>query len=151
MQSAGTDLPAHEVAHTVQQAGGATSGPQYQLEVSQPHDAAEHEADRAADAMVGGHPASVGAAGAPIARQAAGDEKSKGPSPTTKDAAPKSTPSTNEQAAPDSTFTTVTSATITMHAQLSNNKVTALGDLVGAAKDDSAKEKKLPLVAELAA
>ncbi|MEZ4399061.1 MAG: DUF4157 domain-containing protein [Kofleriaceae bacterium] len=47
----GMHLLAHEVAHTVQQAGGAQRR-QHKLEVSAPQDAAEHEADRAADAMV---------------------------------------------------------------------------------------------------
>jgi hypothetical protein len=52
--AAGQHLLAHEVAHTVQQAGGAASGRQNKLEVSAPGDALEHEADRAADAMVTG-------------------------------------------------------------------------------------------------
>ncbi len=55
----GMHLLAHEVAHTVQQSGGAQRR-QHKLEVSTPHDAAEHEADRAADAMVRGEVASVG-------------------------------------------------------------------------------------------
>lgn len=55
---AGQHLLAHEVAHTVQQAGGAPST-QYKLEVSSPGDAAEAEADRAADAMVSGAPAAI--------------------------------------------------------------------------------------------
>lgn len=50
----GEHLLAHEVAHTVQQQGG-TPTRQNKLEVSSPHDAAEHEADRAATAMVSGH------------------------------------------------------------------------------------------------
>jgi len=50
---AGEHLLAHEVAHTVQQAGGAV-GAQCKLEVSEPGDALEIEADRAADAMVSG-------------------------------------------------------------------------------------------------
>lgn len=50
----GEHLLAHEVAHTVQQQGGSTKR-QHKLEVSTPHDAAEHEADCAADAMVSGH------------------------------------------------------------------------------------------------
>jgi uncharacterized protein DUF4157 len=49
----GEHLLAHEVAHTVQQRGG-TPVRQHKLEVSTPHDAFEHEADRAADAMVRG-------------------------------------------------------------------------------------------------
>src|ERR1051325_11499117 len=50
---AGEHLLAHEVAHTVQQRGGAlhSGGRQYKLEVSSPGDYLEHEADRAADAM----------------------------------------------------------------------------------------------------
>lgn len=49
----GIHLLAHEVAHTQQQAGG-TPTRQHKLEVSSPGDAAEHEADRAADAMIAG-------------------------------------------------------------------------------------------------
>src|SRR5262249_6731796 len=56
---AGKHLLAHEVAHTVQQAGGARGGPQYKLEMSSPGDAHEVEADRAADAMVVGAAAIV--------------------------------------------------------------------------------------------
>ncbi|MBL9020395.1 MAG: DUF4157 domain-containing protein [Myxococcales bacterium] len=55
----GQHLIAHEVAHTVQQAGGA-SRMQFKLEVSSSGDAHEREADRAADSMVAGTPASVG-------------------------------------------------------------------------------------------
>jgi hypothetical protein len=54
----GMHLLAHEVAHTVQQQGGAATR-QHKLEVSTPHDAAEVEADRAADAMVTGAPAGL--------------------------------------------------------------------------------------------
>jgi hypothetical protein len=54
----GLHLLAHEVAHTVQQAGG-TPTTQHKLEVSTAGDAAEVEADRAADAMVTGAPAHV--------------------------------------------------------------------------------------------
>lgn len=54
----GALLLAHEVAHTVQQQG-ASGGPQYKLELSQPGDACEVEADRAASAMVDGMPAAV--------------------------------------------------------------------------------------------
>jgi len=57
----GEHLLAHEVAHTVQQSKGS-SGPQYQLEVSQPGNRAEAEADAAAEAMVAGRPTSVSAA-----------------------------------------------------------------------------------------
>jgi hypothetical protein len=54
----GMHLLAHEVAHTVQQSGGAQRM-QAKLEVSTPGDAAEVEADRAADAMVSGQQALV--------------------------------------------------------------------------------------------
>ncbi len=54
----GVHLLAHEVAHTVQQQGTAPIR-QNKLEVSTPQDGAEVEADRAADAMVSGAPASV--------------------------------------------------------------------------------------------
>jgi hypothetical protein len=64
---AGEHLIAHEVAHTVQQQGAAPAR-QNKLEVSSPHDAAEHDADRAADAMVTGAPARVSIAGG-VARQ----------------------------------------------------------------------------------
>ncbi|HET9992027.1 MAG TPA: DUF4157 domain-containing protein, partial [Kofleriaceae bacterium] len=56
--SGGQHLLAHEVAHTVQQNGGSPRR-QNKLEVSSPHDAAEHEADHAADAMISGRTASV--------------------------------------------------------------------------------------------
>lgn len=49
----GAHLLAHEVAHTVQQQGGA-AGPQTKLEVSEPGDAAEVAADRFADHIVHG-------------------------------------------------------------------------------------------------
>ena len=55
----GQHLLAHEVAHTVQQAGGAASARQAKMEVSQPGDALEVEADHAADAMVAGERAEV--------------------------------------------------------------------------------------------
>lgn len=54
----GEHLLAHEVAHTVQQRGG-TPTRQNKLEVSTPFDAAEHEADRAANAMVSGTSATI--------------------------------------------------------------------------------------------
>jgi outer membrane protein OmpA-like peptidoglycan-associated protein len=57
----GAWLLAHEVAHTVQQRGAA-AGPQAKLEVSEPGDAMEHEADAAANAMMHGQPATVTAA-----------------------------------------------------------------------------------------
>jgi hypothetical protein len=56
--SSGQHLLAHEVAHTVQQTGALQKKP----EVSQPGDAHEHEADRAADAMVAGRAFTVGRA-----------------------------------------------------------------------------------------
>jgi hypothetical protein len=49
----GDRLIAHELVHTVQQGPEAVS-PQYKLEVSEPGDAAELEADRIADAVVAG-------------------------------------------------------------------------------------------------
>src|SRR5262249_23619976 len=56
----GQHLVAHEVAHTVQQRGASTGGgAQFKLEVSTPGDSYEHEADRAADAMVAGQAATV--------------------------------------------------------------------------------------------
>ena len=58
----GEHLLAHEVAHTVQQGGGAQRM-QFKLAVSSPGDAMEHEADRAADAMVSGAHAAVTSAG----------------------------------------------------------------------------------------
>jgi hypothetical protein len=54
----GLHLLAHEVAHTVQQSGGAQRM-QAKLEVSTPGDAAEVEADRAADAMIAGLAATI--------------------------------------------------------------------------------------------
>jgi Domain of unknown function (DUF4157) len=66
----GIHLLAHEVAHTVQQ-GGGTPTPQYKLEVSSPGDAAEVEADRVADAMMTGAPATIGQAAPQVAREAA--------------------------------------------------------------------------------
>ncbi|HTJ41955.1 MAG TPA: DUF4157 domain-containing protein [Kofleriaceae bacterium] len=54
----GAFLLAHEVAHTVQQRG-ATAAPQCKLEVSEPGDASELEADGAAVAMMSGLPARV--------------------------------------------------------------------------------------------
>ncbi|MEO8705812.1 MAG: DUF4157 domain-containing protein [Kofleriaceae bacterium] len=66
--TSGQQLLAHEVAHTVQQRGGSTAR-QHKLEVSGPQDAAEHEADRAAEAMVAGAPFEVGGAGEGVARK----------------------------------------------------------------------------------
>jgi hypothetical protein len=65
----GSHLLAHEVAHTVQQ-GSRSGGPQTKLEVSQPGDAFEVEADRAADAMMRGAPATVSRSATGIARAA---------------------------------------------------------------------------------
>jgi hypothetical protein len=67
----GAHLLAHEVAHTVQQSGGAPPTPMFKLEVSTPGDAHELEADRAADAMVSGHSFAVGGSGHGIAREEA--------------------------------------------------------------------------------
>src|SRR5262249_38608442 len=64
----GSRLLAHEVAHTVQQGGGG--GLQAKLEGSAPGDALEVEADRAADAMVSGTPATVSRGATGIARAA---------------------------------------------------------------------------------
>ncbi len=64
----GVHLLAHEVAHTVQQAGAAPTM-QHKLEVSTPGDAAEVEADRAADAMVAGARVAVSQASGGAARQ----------------------------------------------------------------------------------
>lgn len=66
----GLHLLAHEVAHTVQQTSPGQR--QNKLEVSTPHDAAEHEADRAADAMVIGKAAQV-SLGAHVQRMVARD------------------------------------------------------------------------------
>lgn len=65
----GSHLLAHEVAHTVQQGSGG-GAPQTKLEVSQPGDAFEVEADRAADAMLRGAPATVSRGATGIARAA---------------------------------------------------------------------------------
>jgi len=78
----GQHLLAHEVAHTVQQRGGSAPMHQAKLAVSQPGDGFEVEADRAADAMVRGAPASVGGTGLVLARKAndkpAGESKPAG-------------------------------------------------------------------------
>lgn len=52
----GQRLIAHEVAHTVQQQG-VTAAPQAKMEVSEPGDAHEREADAFADSVVSGGPA----------------------------------------------------------------------------------------------
>lgn len=69
----GLHLLAHEVAHTVQQAGVRPVG-QAKLEVSNPDEPLEHDADRAAAAMVQGQPyrvaGHVGGGRPLVARQA---------------------------------------------------------------------------------
>lgn len=65
--AAGEHLIAHEVAHTVQQRGGAAHT-QHKLEVTGPGDACEVEADAAADAMVVGRGFALGGHGSAIAR-----------------------------------------------------------------------------------
>lgn len=64
----GQHLLAHEVAHTVQQRGGAAHR-QHKLTVSQASDPFEVEADRAADAMVRGTPVSLSGASIGLARK----------------------------------------------------------------------------------
>ncbi len=66
--SSGDQLIAHEVAHTVQQGDSVGGGAQFALEVSQPGDAFETEADRAAASMVAGQPAEVSRGSAGVAR-----------------------------------------------------------------------------------
>jgi hypothetical protein len=61
----GRRLLAHELAHVAQQGGASPPGV---LRVGDPHDPAEHEADRAADAVMSGHSASP-APGAPAIRR----------------------------------------------------------------------------------
>jgi hypothetical protein len=71
---AGQFLLAHEVAHTVQQAG-ATPSRQNKLEVSTPQDGAELEADRAAEAMVRGQQASIASGAGAMSRKILRDEE----------------------------------------------------------------------------
>ncbi|MBL9040929.1 MAG: DUF4157 domain-containing protein [Myxococcales bacterium] len=73
--SAGEMLLAHEVAHTVQQGTSSSSAVQAKS-MTEPGDACEREADTAAEAMVAGQPAIVGAGqtGAKIARKTKGEE-----------------------------------------------------------------------------
>lgn len=66
----GERLLAHEVAHTVQQQGG-TAPPQFKLAISSPGSPLEDEADRAADAMIEGEPATVSSYAPTIARSPA--------------------------------------------------------------------------------
>ena len=70
-RSEGIHLLAHEVAHTVQNRGGAPAL-STKLEVSNPADPAEIEAERAADAMVAGSSPDLGRAPSAIHRD---DEK----------------------------------------------------------------------------
>lgn len=72
---AGKHLLAHEVAHTVQQ-GSGSAATQCKDEVSQPGDALEGEADRAADAMVRGEPAAVSRGAARLIQRQVSDEAS---------------------------------------------------------------------------
>ncbi|MBK9032983.1 MAG: DUF4157 domain-containing protein [Myxococcales bacterium] len=86
----GMHLLAHEVAHTVQQSSG-TPRRQHKLEVTAPGDVAEVEADRAADAMVIGAPASIGSmqgVGRVIARAADPAAPATGAAPAADGAAP---------------------------------------------------------------
>jgi hypothetical protein len=78
--AAGQHLLAHEVAHTVQQAGSSPRR-QDKLAVSSPADAAEREADAAADAMVAGAAFALGSAAPAIARkdEAKDDKKEEKP------------------------------------------------------------------------
>jgi len=63
----GLHLLAHEVAHTVQQQGGASTR-QHKLAVSSVGDRAEVEADAAADAMIARQPFAIGSGGGSVAR-----------------------------------------------------------------------------------
>jgi Domain of unknown function (DUF4157) len=80
---AGQQLLAHEVAHTVQQRGGAPHR-QHKLEVSTPGDAAELEADRAAEAMTRGSPVELGGVmGSQLIQRQVGDAlATPGPAPS---------------------------------------------------------------------
>ena len=71
----GQHLLAHEVAHTVQQSGGAARKMQHALEVSTPADSEELEADRAADAMVAGQFAPLASGGDTRLARAADPER----------------------------------------------------------------------------
>lgn len=70
----GLHLLAHEVAHTEQQAGSAPSVHE-KLEISQPGDAHEVEADRAAEAMIAGGPASVSRVAGPALARSPGESE----------------------------------------------------------------------------
>jgi hypothetical protein len=82
----GQHLLAHEVAHTVQQkgGGGAGAGVQEKLEVSEPGDPLEHEADEAASRMVAGEKASVTSLGGGVARKVMRAPKEDWTAPTLK-------------------------------------------------------------------
>jgi len=80
----GQHLLAHEVAHTVQQRGGSPTR-QNKLEVSSPGDAFEHEADRAANAMVSGATVTIAGASIGLARTTKEGEKEKKKYPSWKD------------------------------------------------------------------
>lgn len=90
--SDGQHLLAHEVAHTVQQSGGSATR-QNKLQVSAPHDAAEHEADRAADAMTSGQSFQIGG-GAPVAAR----KVYRDADPDATQAPPEASPEMKEQA-----------------------------------------------------
>lgn len=89
--TAGQHLIAHEVAHTVQQQGG-TARRQHKLEVSAPHDAAEHEADAAADAMIGGRAFAIGGGGGAVARKTVFRDPNFTPAPAPDTSPKQSTP-----------------------------------------------------------
>jgi hypothetical protein len=81
----GNRLIAHELAHAAQQ-GPASAGPQFKLEVSQPGDSSEVEADRIADQVVGGDTGAaqgVSSTGPMVSREVAeGGEGGKKKAPT---------------------------------------------------------------------
>jgi hypothetical protein len=91
----GERLLAHEVAHTVQQSGSA-GAPQYKLDVSQPGDAAEVEADRAADAMITGERTAV----SPVAATHAREVLYREPDPAQPDQQPPADPNASIQLTP---------------------------------------------------
>ena len=82
----GLHLIAHEVAHTQQQAGGTVER-RHKPVVSEPGDAAEVEADRAADAMVAGRPAVVSMGPGVVQRRAGGGHLGSAPAPSDDDLA----------------------------------------------------------------
>jgi hypothetical protein len=72
--AAGRKLLAHELAHTVQQ--GSTAGFAPRLEVTNPDDASEREADAAAAAVLNGEPAALTQSGSSLlSRQTPGEEE----------------------------------------------------------------------------